>query len=54
MVRLRPELIQKQGKSCPGFRELLLNDRCGGILVGLFQMLVEFEHSSRNAIVVCA
>ena len=51
---LRPDSIQKQGKSRTGFGDLLSNHWGGGVLIRLFKPLVEFEHSGRNMIVIGA
>src|SRR5882762_3396678 len=51
---LRPKLIQEQSKSRPGLGDPPLNDWGSDVLIGLFQSLVEFEHSSGNMIVIGA
>jgi hypothetical protein len=53
-ARLRPELIQEQSKSCAGFSDLLLNHFGSRVLIGLFQVLIEFQHSGRYVIVIGA
>jgi hypothetical protein len=51
---LRPDSIQKQGKSRTGLGDLLPNHWGGGVLIRLFKPLIELEHSSRNMIVIGA
>jgi hypothetical protein len=53
-AKLGPELVQKKGKPRAGLSDLLLNNWSCGALIRLFEPLVEFEHSSRNVIVICA
>jgi hypothetical protein len=53
-AKLGPELVQKKGKPRAGLGNLLLKDWSCGVLIRLFQPLIELEHPSGNVIVICA
>ena len=50
--KLRPKLIENQGESRSRLRDLLLDDRLGRVLVGLADLLVEFQHACRDVVIL--